>query len=97
MNSDIVRSEPGQPTMKLSEKASSFLKDHFGFVMEDKEYDQDGKEVINYLLPSREGLTKMTVKEVEKYVLFMTATQEQKEEMLLIAAHRQRVKRLANQ
>jgi len=58
--------------MELSEKASSFLKDHFGFIMEDKEYDQDGKEVINYLLPSREGLTRLDSEELERYMSFMT-------------------------
>ena len=64
--------EPGQLTMELSEKASSFLRSRFGFVLEDKVYDLDGKEDLGVLLPSKDGLTRMSREELERYVSFMT-------------------------
>ena len=65
-------SEPGQLNMELSKKASSFLRSHFGFVLEDKVYDSDGKEDLGVLLPSKDGLTRMSREELELYVSFMT-------------------------
>ena len=64
--------EPGQLNMELSEKASSFLRSRFGFVLEDKVYDLDGKEDLGVLLPSKDGLTRMSREELERYVSFMT-------------------------
>jgi len=64
--------EPGQLNMELSEKALSFLRSRFGFVLEDKVYDLDGKEDLGVLLPSKDGLTRMSREELERYVSFMT-------------------------
>tara|TARA_B100000427_G_scaffold251321_1_gene214571 strand:+ start:330 stop:548 length:219 start_codon:yes stop_codon:yes gene_type:complete len=68
----MLNVEPGQLAMELSEKASSFLRSHFGFVLEDKVYDLDGKEDLGVLLPSKDGLTRMSREELERYVSFMT-------------------------
>ena len=58
--------------MGLPERTRSFLQSHFGFVLEDKVYDLDGKEDLGVLLPSKEGLTRLDSEELERYMSFMT-------------------------
>ena len=61
-----------QLNMGLPERTRSFLESHFGFVLEDIVTDKDGQENIGVLLPSKEGLTRLDSKELERYMSFMT-------------------------